>query len=107
MIQTVILVSISIILFACPAYAAKMEMTCTNPRQGYSVTFDDMVRTILVGAPGGDTPYIVESVEKGAHGLVVRGKTVKDGPGFVAHLGGKKRIEFIDGSEIIQTDPCK
>lgn len=37
----------------------------------------------------------------------MRGKTVKDGPDFVAYLGEKKRIEFIDGGELMQTDLCK
>lgn len=107
MIRKVMPLSIAAIVLACPALAEKMEMTCKNPRQGYAVTFDDMTRTIVVGAPGGDTPYMVESVEKGAGGPVVKGKTVNDGPGFVAYLGGKKRMEFVDGGQVIQTDLCE
>jgi len=105
--QKAILLSTSLVLFAAPAFAKITEMTCTNPRQGYSVTFDETAEIFLIGAPGDDTSYSVESIEHGKHGLIVRGKTVKDGPGFIAHLGGEKRIEFVDGGEVFQTDPCE
>lgn len=90
------------------AVAAKIEMTCNSPRQGYAVMFDDAAKTFIVSAPGSDTAYAVQGVEKSKDGsTVVRGKTVKGGPDFVAYLGGEKRIEFVDSGQVFQTDLCK
>lgn len=94
-------------LVAGPALAAQTRMTCENPRRSYVATFDDEANTFRVGSAGPDTFYQVERVQNDGNGQVVRGKTVKDGPDFAAYLGAKKRIEFIDGGEVIQTDPCK
>jgi hypothetical protein len=95
-------------LISSPVLAAQEKMACKNPRRGYLVTFDDMAKSFHVGVPpGSDTLYKVESVESDKDGLLVKGKTVKGGPGFVAYFGVKKRIEFIDGGQVIQTDPCE
>lgn len=102
-----ILVLLALVLTSWSALAAKTQMTCKNPRRSYVATFDDAANTFRVGSAGPDTFYKVERVEKGKSGQIVHGKTVKDGPNFVAYLGEKKRIEFIDGGQIIQTDPCK
>jgi hypothetical protein len=88
-----IMTALSLLLFSTIAMAGTLEITCKNPRQSYAVTFDDMTRTFTVSAPGTDAPYMVESVETGKDRPVVKGQTVKGGPGFVAYLGGKKRIE--------------
>ena len=107
MFKMIIPVSLPLLLICGSAVAGVTEMVCKNPRQGYQVTFDDAASTFRLGAPGKDTFYTVERVEKDESGSVVRGKTAKDGPDFIAYLGGKKRIEFIDGGEVFQTDPCK
>jgi len=94
-------------LIAGPVYASETEMVCKNPRRSYVVLFDKAANTFRVSAAGVDDFYQIESVEDTGNGLVVRGKTVRGGPDFVAHLGLKKSIEFIDSGEVIQTDPCK
>lgn len=94
-------------LIAGPALAAKTEMTCKNPRREYLATFDETATTFRVRAAGADSFYKIERIENDENGMVVRGKTVKDGPYFAAYLGTKKRIELIDGGQVIQTDPCK
>lgn len=100
-------VLISGILISGSALAAQTQMICKNPRRSYLVTFDDVTKTLRVGAAGPDTFYQVKRVENGANGQVVHGKTVKGGPNFVAHLGGKKRMELVDSGQIVQTDPCE
>ena len=98
---------LGVILFAEPALAAQIQMICKNPRQSYLVTFDDEANIFRLRSTGPDTFYQVDDVEKNEDGQIVRGKTVKDGPDFVAWLGGKKRIEFMDGAQVIQTDLCE
>lgn len=94
-------------LIAGPAIAAETEMTCKNPRREYLAVFDDKANTFELKTPGEVTSYSVMRVDNTDKGLVIAGKTVKDGPDFVAHLGAEKRIELMDGGEIIQTDSCK
>ncbi len=94
-------------LFAGPVLAAQTKMICKNPRREYLATFDETTNTFKVEAAGADSFYIIERIEDDGNGLVLRGKTIKDGPDFVAYLGAKKRIELIDGGQVIQTDPCK
>ena len=98
---------LAFVLVAEPTLAAQMQMICKNPRQNYLVTFDDEANIFRLGSVGPDTFYQVEEVEKNENELIVRGKTIKDGPDFVAWLGEKKRIDFIDGGQVIQTDLCK
>ncbi|GBE42947.1 MAG TPA: hypothetical protein ENH05_05985 [Rhizobiales bacterium] len=94
-------------LISGPALAAQMEMSCENPRREYLATFDETTNTFKVQAEGADSFYIIKRIEDDGNGLILRGKTIKGGPDFAAYLGAKKRIEFIDGGEVIQTDPCK
>ncbi|MHA1164297.1 MAG: hypothetical protein ACTSP0_01790 [Alphaproteobacteria bacterium] len=90
-----------------PALAAQTKMICKNPGRSYLATFDEAANSFKVGSAGPDAFYQVERVEYDGNGMVVRGKTIKDGPDFAAYLGAKKRIEFIIDGEVIQTDPCK
>ncbi len=94
-------------LAAEPVFATQIQMTCKNPRRSYVVTFDDEANTFRVGSAGPNTFYQVKRLGKNMNGQVVHGKTVKGGPDFEAYLGTKKRIEFIEGGQIIQTDFCK
>lgn len=98
---------LAFVLISGPALAAQIRMTCKNPRRGYLVTFDGAAKTFRLGAAGAETFYKVEHIGRDVSGLVVRGKTVKDGPRFAAYFGGKKRIEFFEGGQVIQTDPCE
>ena len=107
MISKTILILLAFILISGPVYAAQTEMICKNPGRSYVATFDEATNIFRVGSAGPDTFYQIERVENDGNGQVVRGKTVKDGPDFVAYLGKKRRIEFIDGGQVIQTDPCK
>ena len=107
MMSKTIGILLAFVLIAGPVLAAPTQMICKNPRRSYLVTFDAAANTFRLGSAGPDTFYQVERVEEGENGQVVRGKTVKDGPDFVAYLGEKKRIDFIDGEQVIQTDPCK
>ena len=102
-----ILMLLVIGLIGGPAYAAQTEMVCKNPRRSYVVLFDKAANTFRVRVAGADNFYQIERVENTENGLVVRGKTIKGGPDFVAHLGLKKSIEFTDSGQIIQIDPCK
>ena len=105
--KKMLLAIVSIGLVTGPALAAQQQMNCVNPRQNYLVTFDPVPKTFILGTPGNITKYQVISIEETSGGNVVRGKTVADGPNFVAYLGDNKRIEFINGGEIIQTDICE
>ncbi|MCP5082220.1 MAG: hypothetical protein GY948_11040 [Alphaproteobacteria bacterium] len=83
------------------------QMTCRNPRRSYVVTFDETARSFRMETAASKTFYQVDVIERGEVGLVVRGKTVNAGPDFAAYLDGKKRIDFFDGGQIVQTDPCE
>lgn len=102
-----ITILLSLCLVSGAAIAGTTEMTCKNARRGYVAIFDAAAKTFTLEVAGSVTPYQVNKVDKGPEGTVVRGKTVKGGPDFVAYLGKKKRIEFIDGGELMQTDLCK
>jgi|GEM_PF-3143510 len=105
MVKTLPIV-LAFVLISGPALAAQYQMECKNPRQTYVATFDDDAPSFKIETAGSATLYEIERIEKDGNGQIVRGKTVSGGPYFVAHLGGKKRIEFIDGDQVIQTDPC-
>jgi len=107
MIRKMILVMGCLVLASSLASAGTIEMICKNPRRSYQVLFDGSAKTFRVRSEGADTAYKVERIEHGKSGLIVRGKTVKDGPKFVAYLTEKNRIAFIEGGQIIQTDPCE
>ena len=94
-------------LISGPALAAQSEMICKSPFRSYLAAFDDEANTFKLATAGEVTPYQVNKVDKGPDGTVLRGKTVKGGPDFAAYFGKKRRIEFIDGGEVIQTDLCK
>lgn len=98
---------LAFVLISGLAFAAQTEMICKNPGKRYLATFDEAAKTFQVSSAGPGTFYQVKRIENDGSGLVVRGKTVKDGPEFAAYLGVKKRIEFIIDGEVIQTDPCK
>ena len=107
MIRKMILVTGYLVSVSSLASAGTIETTCKNPRRSYLVEFDDGAKTFRLHVNGADSVYKVERVEKRENGLVVYGRTVKTGPNFVAYLTDRKRIEFVDGGRIIQTDPCK
>lgn len=98
---------LAFVLISGPALAAQIQMICKKPRRSYVAAFDDTANTFRVGSAEPDTFYQVKQVVKVANGQIVKGKTIKNGPDFVAYLGQNKRIELIVGGQVIQTDPCK
>ena len=89
------------------ALATAVSMVCENPRRAYVATFDEAARTFAVETKAGATNYEVDAVDEIDGVPVVRGKTIDDGPAFVAYLAGNPRIEFIAGDELIQVDACR
>lgn len=106
MLKTILFLLV-LVFISGPVLAAQSKMICKNPGRSYLATFDETANTFRVQAAGADNFYQIERVENTGNGLIVRGKTIKGGPDFVAHLGEKKSIEFIDDGQVIQTDLCK
>jgi len=102
-----VLIMLSVLMASQFAVAAQIEMICKNPRRAYTAVFNDKARTFRLRTAGKITRYRVKRVQKRRDGYVVRGKTVKGGPDFVAYLGRNRRIQFVAGGKVIQTDKCR
>src|SRR6478609_196182 len=85
------------------AQGRTIEMICKNPRQEYTVIFDEVSKSFRVG----ETPYDVLAVEKTSERFVVVGLTVNDGQTFRAHFLPYKMMEFFKGKQLYQADGCR
>ena len=100
-------IALSVLLVSEFAVAAQIKMICKNPRRSYVAVFDSKARTFQLRNVGSTVRYRVKRVRKRRDGYVVRGKTVKGGPDFVAYLGRNRRIQFLEGGKVFQTDKCR
>lgn len=87
------------------ANAATTSLVCKNPRQEYSVKFDETKRKLLLN---GSTSYKVLAIEKQGNTTIVAGSTVNDGPTFKLVLSQKNpKFEFYTDEALFQTDKCR
>jgi len=82
-------------------------LVCTNPRRSYAVYVDRVARTFVLNPDTTDTHYQVREIVDASDGFVVRGRTVGDGPNFVAHVSSNPRIDLFFDGELFQTDECE
>lgn len=78
-------------------------MVCSNPGRDYLVVFDREQRTFVLDPDTSATKYTILAIE----GDRVAGAVgYESGLSFLADIGDAARIEFYDGSKIVQTDAC-
>ena len=96
----------SLVFVSQIAHAATTSLICQNPRQEYSVKFDDAKRKLVLNK---NTSYKVLAIEKQDNTTIVAGSTVNDGPTFKLVLSKTKqpKFEFYEDDKLFQTDNCR
>jgi hypothetical protein len=105
--KIIISVGMAMYLFANNTLASSGAMKCDNPRREYVVKYDDELGSFVLQAEEGKTRYKVKSVSIESKGAVFKGETAKGGPTFQAFTSGRKRVEFFENGQRIQTDFCE
>ncbi len=87
-------------------HAANTSLICQNPRQEYSVKFDDVKRKLVLNK---STSYKVLAIEKQDDATIAVGSTVNGGPTFklVLSKDNQPKFEFYEDDKLFQTDKCR
>lgn len=101
------LLCVAVLGAAAPAQAASSKFLCNNGPHDYLVTFDPQRGLFRAEGDNEVGVWTVYRVGISTPGYIVEGRTNNGGPLFKALLARVGWVKIMEGTQVVQTDPCR